>query len=262
MLQSTAVGTLLIGAGGKVTAQETNEEDELRAAVSFNDQATDGTSVVIDTVTLLDGGFVSVQDPTAAHDPDPWLVEGETMPTLEEFFSTTVLGSSERLEPGIHDDVEIEFDTPPEESRQLLVMAHRDTTDDEAFDYADELGEEDDGYPTGVDVNRVVDDGAVELEEDDETAGVFEVEAPEEVDAGEPVEIIVSVTNDTEEDFDSDLVIGFGNETGSSSFTVAAGETETVMGTFETDDLGGEEVDWLVTDYGERVDAGTITVQE
>jgi hypothetical protein len=106
------------------------DELEGEARVSFSDQESDGGTVVVDAVELSEGGFVAIHD-------DRFLA-GDPIESLR--------GVSEFLEPGEHDDVEIDLDEPLEEDQQLLAVAHLDTTENEAFDYADSGGEDDVPY--------------------------------------------------------------------------------------------------------------------
>ena len=66
------------------------------ATVSFADQDSDGTTVVVDEVFVSEGGFVTIHDTTLATNP---------------FLS--VVGVSEYLPPGTHRNVEVRlFDVP------------------------------------------------------------------------------------------------------------------------------------------------------
>ncbi|AXR80996.1 DUF7282 domain-containing protein [Natrarchaeobaculum sulfurireducens] len=113
--------------------QNLEEIDELEgtASISISDQESDGETVVVDQVDLSEGGFVAIYGGVAADvDPD------------------ALLGASGYLEPGEHEDLEIELDEPLEESGPIVAAAHHDTTGDETFQYAETDGTEDEPYVT------------------------------------------------------------------------------------------------------------------
>ena len=115
---------------------EAIDELEGEATITFADQDRDGDSVVVDSVDLSEGGFVAIYGGDAVADP------------------AGVLGSSDYLEPGAHDDVEIELETPIEDDQPLIAVVHHDTTGDETFQYAESDGADDEPYvtPTGAPV--------------------------------------------------------------------------------------------------------------
>jgi hypothetical protein len=112
------------------------------ATVSFADQESDGTTVVVDEVFLSEGGFVTVHDATLATDP----------------FSS-VVGVSDHLDPGTHEDVVVTlFDVPGltfdpaalTESQTLVAMPHLDSDGDGSYDFVT-TGGDDDGPYLGTD---------------------------------------------------------------------------------------------------------------
>ncbi|MFA9426293.1 hypothetical protein [Natronorubrum sp. A-ect3] len=115
---------------------EAIDELEGEATITFADQDRDGDSVVVDSVDLSEGGFVAIYGGDAVADP------------------AGVLGSSDYLEPGAHDDVEIDLETPIEDDQPLVAVVHHETTGDETFQYAESDGADDEPYvtPTGAPV--------------------------------------------------------------------------------------------------------------
>jgi PGF-CTERM protein len=89
------------------------------ASVAYDTTESDGNTVTIDSVDLSEGGFVVVHDAA--------LFAGEV--------EGSVLGSSEYLEAGVHEDVTVTLATPATESQVLVPMAHRDTNGNEAYDF-------------------------------------------------------------------------------------------------------------------------------
>ncbi|WP_256301436.1 DUF7282 domain-containing protein [Haloarchaeobius salinus] len=103
---------------------------QVGAYVNMSDQETDGTTVVVDSVTLQDGGFVTVHDAT--------VTEGAVFESIR--------GTSTYLAPGTHEDVEIALDAPLEEDTTLVPMAHVDSDGDETYTFAEGEGAADGPY--------------------------------------------------------------------------------------------------------------------
>ncbi|MFC6722200.1 DUF7282 domain-containing protein [Halovenus amylolytica] len=130
------------------------------ATVEFSDQSTDGTTVVVDSTSLPEGGFITIHDSS--------LADGDAI--------GSVRGTSEYLESGDHEGIEVELDDPLVEDDTLIAMPHRDTNDNQTYDFVDAEGEEDGPYT--ADGGPVTDDAAVQVEgdaavlmSDQETAG-------------------------------------------------------------------------------------------
>jgi PGF-CTERM protein len=143
-------------AGGAVvdTASTTVE-----ASIAFSEQTTSGETITVDSVTLQDGGFVTVHDAT--------VTEGAVFDSIR--------GTSAYLGPGTHEDVEITLDQPIEEDTTLVPMAHRDTDGDEAYTFAESEGAADGPYLGGngavvavADVTFESIDDSTEMDENDE----------------------------------------------------------------------------------------------
>ncbi|WP_049921359.1 DUF7282 domain-containing protein [Halopiger djelfimassiliensis] len=107
------------------------DEREGTATITVSEQTSAGDSVVVDEITLSEGGFVAVYEGIAV-DVDP---DG-------------IRGVSPYLEPGNHEFLEIELEEPLEESQPIVAAVHHDTTDDETFRYAATDGAADEPYVT------------------------------------------------------------------------------------------------------------------
>ncbi|WP_257297669.1 PGF-CTERM sorting domain-containing protein [Haloarchaeobius sp. FL176] len=103
---------------------------QVGAYVSMSDQETDGTTVVVDSVTLQDGGFVTVHDAT--------VTEGAVFESIR--------GTSAYLAPGTHENVEIALSEPVTEDTTLVPMAHYDTDGDETYTFEESEGAADGPY--------------------------------------------------------------------------------------------------------------------
>ncbi|QLG61436.1 hypothetical protein HUG12_06680 [Halorarum salinum] len=151
---------------GTETPTETDEAEE--AAVSFDEQTSPGTTVTVDSVTVPEGGFVTIHDSS--------LLDGDAL--------ESVVGVSEHLEPGTHEDVTVtlydvsgaSFDQSElEEEETLIAMPHLDTNDDEEYGFVETEGSEDGAYTD--DGGAVTDDATVCPEDDEGTETATETEA-------------------------------------------------------------------------------------
>ncbi|MDT3436591.1 BGTF surface domain-containing protein [Haloarcula sp. 1CSR25-25] len=94
------------------------------ATVSISDQESDGSEVVVDSAQLSDGGFIVIHDSS--------LLEGEV--------AGSVVGNSEYLDAGSHEDITITLDEPMDENFTAIAMPHLDTNGNEAYDFPDADG--------------------------------------------------------------------------------------------------------------------------
>ncbi len=184
---------VIVGQAPELFGSEVTEDPE--ASVEFDDQTGDGTAVTVDHVSLSHGGFVVVADGTG-----------------------TIVGVSEYLPAGDHEDVTIEQreDDELELFGQLTATVHQDTTGDEEFAFEETDGEEDrpyveDGYP-------VSDTATVTLEErpDEEAPStsfiVESVDAPESVTTEESLEVVAEVRNPNEVEMRQHVELRVGGE--------------------------------------------------
>ncbi|WP_276273773.1 DUF7282 domain-containing protein [Haloarcula litorea] len=160
------------------------------ATVTFDDQASNGTTVVVRNVSLPADGYVAIHDET--------LLQGETV--------DSVVGVSGYLEAGVHENVTVtlfevpgtEFDDPGLTSSQALIaMPHVESGDNQTYDFVRTNGTED--GPFTVDGQAVVDTAIVTVaddggEEPTETA----TEEPTETATEEPTETATPGETDTE----------------------------------------------------------------
>jgi len=122
------------------------------ASVSMSDQPTDGNSVLVDRVELSEGGFVTVHDSTL----------------LDDEVTGSVVGTSDYLEAGVHENVRVELDEGVTENDTLIPMPHRDTNDNEAYDFVEEEGAADGPFLT-AEGGAVIDTAAVTVGADAST---------------------------------------------------------------------------------------------
>jgi hypothetical protein len=114
----------------------------VRSQVTIEDQDAED-SLTVASVTMHDGGFVTIHDGS--------LLDGEVL--------GSVVGVSEKLAPGTHEDVEVSLDDAPEGEATMIAMPHRDTNGNGAYDFVDSEGGDDGPYVT--DGGAVVHDATV-----------------------------------------------------------------------------------------------------
>jgi hypothetical protein len=129
-LSALGGGTVAAGAGTQMEG----------AAVTFQNQESDGSTVMVASVTLPEGGFVAIHDLT--------LLQGEVL--------GSVIGVSELLDAGTHENVEVtlfesvsgvEFDQSAlQQTQPLIPMPHQNTNDNEAYDFVSSQGQDDGPY--------------------------------------------------------------------------------------------------------------------
>ena len=102
------------------------------ASLTVENPTVSGGELTVDSASLSGGGFIVVH----AQDADG-----------------RVIGVSEYLEPGTHEDVRIALDSPPSDGLPIVLVAHQDTNDNKRLDYNfDAPGETDRPYAaTGQD---------------------------------------------------------------------------------------------------------------
>ncbi len=93
------------------------------ASVNISDQESDGETVTVDSASLSDGGFVVIHDGT--------LLDGEV--------AGSVIGNSDYLDSGSHEDIEVSVDAQ-EEDFTAIAMPHLDTNGNEEYDFPDADG--------------------------------------------------------------------------------------------------------------------------
>ena len=178
-----AVGGGLTGVAGSAAAQEDGEDDGTEtpqeddgtetpeddgeddsddgsddgATIEFRNQSSDGTEVTVESVTLPDGGYVAFHDTS--------LLDGEVL--------GSVVGVSEYLDSGTSEDVDVTLfdvegadlaDEELSDGQALVPMPHRETGDNETYDFVATDGEEDGPYTRAgapvVDLGYVAVDGS------------------------------------------------------------------------------------------------------
>ncbi|WP_423743529.1 twin-arginine translocation signal domain-containing protein (plasmid) [Haladaptatus sp. SPP-AMP-3] len=125
------------------------------ADVCFRDQKSDGEIVWVNRATLSDGGFVTIHDAS--------LLDGKVF--------DSVIGVSDALDAGTHEDVEISlYEGVPggdyemsmlDGDTTLIAMPHFDSDDSGSYDFLTSEGETDGPYT--MDGKAVVDDAKITL---------------------------------------------------------------------------------------------------
>lgn len=152
------------------------------AAVEFDDQTSDGTFVIVQQVTLSNGGFVVIHD--------------ERLDADDAVGS--VVGFSEYLSIGTHDDVRVNIsinqETVPDQNTTgnvtLVAMPHFDSNDNEEFDFVTSDGQDDGAYTQG---GAAVTDSAQVTFEEDGTVGAERGDDDEDTPGFEIVALVAAL---------------------------------------------------------------------
>ena len=127
-------------------------------------------SVTVDSVYLPDGGFVTIHDGSVNDD-----VFG------------SIRGTSGYLEGDtVHENVVVVLDDPYTEDGEIIAMAHKDTNNNETYDFVTSEGAEDGPYTDGGE--PVIAQASVTFEEETPTPTAEPTDEPTETATEEPTE--------------------------------------------------------------------------
>ncbi|OIB55473.1 DUF7282 domain-containing protein [Natrialba sp. SSL1] len=208
-------------------------DDDPEATIEFEDQQQNGSAVVIDEVTLSDGGYVVITGGTDATEP---------------------LAVSDPLSAGTHENLTIDRDDDAEQDLlgRLTATVHQNTADEDDFAYAETDGAEDQpylsaGYPvsaTATVTAEEIDDGL------DDSFAVEGLEIPSSATTNETMEVTAEIRNPTDLDAQQPVELRLdGRLLEWQTLDLEGGESTTV--TFEVDTRGtppGERVLGVYTD--------------
>jgi len=116
------------------------------ASVTVDDQTSDGTTVVIDSVDLSEPGFVALHDST--------LLDGAVL--------DSVVGHSDYLDAGYHENVTVTLDSRQVDTQSLIAMPHMDSDGDTNYTFVESEGGADGPFTAGG--GAVIDSAAVTIE--------------------------------------------------------------------------------------------------
>ncbi|WP_218644780.1 PGF-CTERM sorting domain-containing protein [Natronomonas gomsonensis] len=109
----------------------------VQAQVTFTGQEDVSDTVTIDSVTLHNGGFVTLHDSTV----------------LDGAVFDSVRGTSEYLGPGTHENVSVSIDEVPGGEDTFVAMPHLDTNGNEAYDFVTSEAADDAPYTVAGNAN-------------------------------------------------------------------------------------------------------------
>lgn len=236
-----SVFTRGFGQFGQLTLTERSGNSP-NATVSFTNQSSDGTVVVVESVTVTEGGFIAIHDAS--------LFEGNV--------AGSVIGVSRYLEPGTYSNVTIElFEVPGgefntselTEDQVLIAMPHFDSGDNERYDFVRTGGQLDGPYV--ADGGVVIDDATVSV---GDSGGETETPPPD-TDTATPA------PNGTATTAPTDTMTSTPNGTATETAPGTTDANETTVGTdtgtnnaTDTDQATGESATGTAT--GSSVDTG------
>jgi len=128
--------------------------------VTFENQTSNGTAVVVNNTSLPEGGFAVIHAAAPADADNATEEENGIVTNMSEEYEPGRSCNSTYLESGDHENVTIELNESLEESQVLIAMAHQDTNDNETYEFP----EADDPYI--ADEEPVIDDALITLEDE------------------------------------------------------------------------------------------------
>ena len=222
----TLAGGVAVTAAGANMGQSdvvAQVDDTETATVTFDDQDSDGNTVTVDSASLPDGGFVTIHDST--------LLDGDAI--------GSVVGTSEYLEPGDHEDVTVELDESIDGTQTLIAMPHMDTNENQQYDFVTSEGLDDTPYL--ADGGAVTDDASVTVtdsETADESFTVTELQAPADANAGETLIVHATVENPNDDAATQNVEFRFnGDVLYRTQLSLDGGASETVAFDVDTTDV-------------------------
>jgi hypothetical protein len=161
------------------TAETTVRVGSDPAAVTFEDRRIEPRqdTLVVDSATLPNGGFVAVHDSTLRTQNDPL---------------GSVRGTSTYLPPGTHHDVRVDLSDSFTASDTAVAMAVRDTDGDETYEFVASNGEVDGPY-TDIEADAVVDAATLTVERSPPEVALS---GPQRVDEGSTHRLVANATGD------------------------------------------------------------------
>ena len=95
-------------------------------SVTFDDQSSSGRTVLVQSATVPEQGFVAIYDSSRSGNE-----------------TDQIIGASYLLQPGTSDNIRIRLDRPLAESKSLTAVVHTDSNGNGEFDYVSSGGEAD-----------------------------------------------------------------------------------------------------------------------
>lgn len=227
----------LVATGGMIAIHSTGSDaqvadDESTSSIELTDQTSDNRTVIVDSVTLAEAGFVVIHDDTFEDDGS----------------IDSVIGVSRHLEAGEHRDVPVTLAEPlDDDSVTVVAVAHRDTNGNEVFDFVSSDGEIDDAFTEEAATIQPVTPTETEDTNGAETDTENESTTETETEPGTETETETGTV--TETDTES------GTET-TETETEAENQTDTEVGT----DTESNETDGTTTSETAVQDSAVVTV--
>jgi PGF-CTERM protein len=134
-------------------------------SVTFNDQQTSGQSVLIQSVTVPQPGFIVIYDSSRSGNE-----------------TNQIIGSFHLLGSGTFQDIPVSLDTPMNQSASLTAVIHRDTNSNGRFDYVSSNGTQDRPLTPQGD-RRIVDIAQVTIQNSSDSGGATSSENNDGTDA-------------------------------------------------------------------------------
>lgn len=159
VIRGTTAGLFALGGIGTAAADDEDDGDEPTADVTWSDQTVanndDGPTVTVDRLEMNEGGYMSIHQYSRfqfADDEDPEEYDVPVPDELENPICESLIGITEYLEAGVHEDFEVPLFRenspavelgaaevgPLDESQVMIGIPHHNTTDEDTFNCPDD----------------------------------------------------------------------------------------------------------------------------
>jgi PGF-CTERM protein len=148
----SGAGTTTTGAGGGTTTTGPSTASGSGPSITFNDQNSSGETVLIQSATLPQNGFVAIYDSTRSDNA-----------------TDKIIGASYLLNAGTTSNIRIQLDQPLNQTKSLTAVYHVDSNGNGEFDFVSSNGQQDPAPPEGE--SRTVDIADITVQGSDTGGG-------------------------------------------------------------------------------------------
>jgi PGF-CTERM protein len=142
---TTGPGTGTTTTGGATTAAGPSTASGSGPSITFDDQNSSGQTVLVQSATLPQNGFVAIYDSTRSGNA-----------------TDKIIGASYLLDAGTTSNIRIQLDQPLNQTKSLTAVYHVDSNGNGEFDFVSSNGQQDPAPPEGQDRTVAVADVTVQ----------------------------------------------------------------------------------------------------
>jgi PGF-CTERM protein len=142
---TTGPGSGMTTTGGGTTAAGPSTASGSGPGITFDDQNSSGQTVLVQSATLPQNGFIAIYDSTRSGNA-----------------TDKIIGASYLLDAGTTTNIRIQLDQPLNQTKSLTAVYHADSNGNGEFDFVSSNGQQDPAPPEGQDRTVAVADVTVQ----------------------------------------------------------------------------------------------------